>query len=46
MVIADHKEYKKLNHESLKNIALYDGRGIINIDNIILDKYSSIGNIQ
>ena len=46
MVIADHEEYKKLNYESLKNIALYDGRGIINIDNIILDKYSSIGNIQ
>src|SRR5918995_599927 len=46
MVIADHEEYKKLNNESLKNIALYDGRGIINIDNIILDKYSSIGNIQ
>ncbi|HYY71536.1 MAG TPA: nucleotide sugar dehydrogenase, partial [Nitrososphaeraceae archaeon] len=46
MVIADHEEYKKLNYESLKNIALYDGRGIINIDKIILDKYSSIGNIQ
>jgi len=46
MVIADHEEYKKLNHEILKKIALYDGRGIININNIILDKYSSIGNIQ
>src|SRR5918993_855910 len=46
MVIADHEEYKKLNSEILKNIALYDGRGIINIDNLILDKYSSIGNVQ
>jgi nucleotide sugar dehydrogenase len=46
MVIADHDEYTKLNYKILKNIALYDGRGIINMDNVVLNKYSSIGNIQ
>jgi nucleotide sugar dehydrogenase len=43
MVIADHEEYKKLNFEILKNIPLYDGRGIIDSENIISGKYSSIG---
>lgn len=43
MVIADHEEYKKLNFEILQNIPLYDGRGIINSENIISGKYSSIG---
>jgi hypothetical protein len=46
MIIADHEEYKKVNYEVFQNIALYDGRGIINTDNIILDNYSSIGNSQ
>ncbi len=44
MIIADHDEYKKLPFNKLQNIPLYDGRGIINKDNIMLDKYSSIGN--
>ena len=43
MVIADHEEYKKLNFEILQNIPLYDGRGIIDSENIISGKYSSIG---
>lgn len=46
MIIADHEEYKKVNYEVFQNIALYDGRGIINTTNIILDNYSSIGNSQ
>jgi nucleotide sugar dehydrogenase len=46
MIIAVHEEYKKVNYEVFQNIALYDGRGIINTANIILDHYSSIGNIQ
>ncbi|HET9806373.1 MAG TPA: nucleotide sugar dehydrogenase [Nitrososphaeraceae archaeon] len=44
MIIADHEEYKKVNYDVFRNIALYDGRGIINTSNIILDNYSSIGN--
>jgi nucleotide sugar dehydrogenase len=45
MIIADHNEYKKVNYEIFRNIALYDGRGIINsAANIVLDNYSSIGN--
>lgn len=45
IIIADHEEYKKVNYEIFRNIALYDGRGIINsAANIILDKYSGIGN--
>jgi UDP-N-acetyl-D-mannosaminuronate dehydrogenase len=43
MVIADHEEYKKLNYEKIKNIPLYDGRGIIDSNSIISGKYSSIG---
>lgn len=45
MIIADHNEYKKVNYEIFRNIALYDGRGIINsAASIVLDNYSSIGN--
>ena len=45
MIIADHNEYKKVNYEIFRNIALYDGRGIINsAANIVLDNYASIGN--
>jgi nucleotide sugar dehydrogenase len=43
IVIADHEEYKKVNFEILKNIPLYDGRGIIDSENMISGKYSSIG---
>lgn len=44
IIIADHDEYKKLPFDKLQDIPLYDGRGIFNKDNIVLDKYSSIGN--
>jgi nucleotide sugar dehydrogenase len=43
IVIADHEEYKKVNFEILKDIPLYDGRGIIDSENMISGKYSSIG---
>ena len=44
MIIADHDEYKKVDYTIFRNIAVYDGRGIIYTANIIPDKYSGIGN--
>ena len=46
MVIADHEEYKNLNHNKIEKSVLYDGRGIILEDKFRGVNHSMIGNIN